>query len=714
MAGQLIISLSFVASLNFFVQADLLDNLNFTRTKTAQYDELYNDGLYAYNLKNYSAAVKYFEQAIADYRQQNEVKLHCRSTCAEKFRKSLGFRNVGAVLKDIELEYFRFTIFSRKCTQVCREKYLGKRAAVSPRVDEDFKFRRAYSYLHFAYYKTGQIIKGARAAYTFLETSPDDQFMLDNMKYYKSLPIVTDDLMISFEPMLHQEKYFKAVKFYEEQKFELAVEGFEETLKEYYKAYERCKLMCEEKRESNKMLGRSGLYGVYVDVLSCRAQCPIELATVKGHTVDKYLARHYNYLQMSYWKAGQTLKAAECATTYLLLDPDDDNMIDNLKYFRWYSKANGEQIQARKEVIDYYREVTLESRLLHLAVMYTDEDNMAFSDELFEDADAPDSEEDKKDKGLQIAEDLVEGEDSDYSAIRLSGLGPARSPSEIRPIQEKLKEGKYQNAVVTMTEDKLNGSNRFVADQFISEEECKTLMDLARTAKLGDGYNDRSMPDGKPFSFTEQETFEGVTPVSAAKAIMQGKVDIEPVDLYLNSSERMRDFVEDYFQLETPLYFSYSHLVCRTSLPGSKEKQHISHPVHSDNCLLHHDGPGTCPKRSPAFTWRDYSALLYLNEDFEGGEFIFTHPNETIQAAVKPKCGRMVGFSAGVENLHGVLGVEGRRCAVALWFTMRVKHDEMSRWEAKKLVRQAKEKMVGKENLQQQFAKPDIQSHAEL
>ena len=46
---------------------------------------------------------------------------------------------------------------------------------------------------------------------------------------------------------------------------------------------------------------------------------------------------------------------------------------------------------------------------------------------------------------------------------------------------------------------------------------------------------------------------------------------------------------------------------------------------------------------------------------------------------MKPKCGRLVGFSAGKENMHGVTAVtKGRRCAVALWFTMDAEHKESS------------------------------------
>ena len=34
---------------------------------------------------------------------------------------------------------------------------------------------------------------------------------------------------------------------------------------------------------------------------------------------------------------------------------------------------------------------------------------------------------------------------------------------------------------------------------------------------------------------------------------------------------------------------------------------HISHPIHSDNCVLKFNGENvTCAKEFPAYTWRDY------------------------------------------------------------------------------------------------------------
>ena len=56
---------------------------------------------------------------------------------------------------------------------------------------------------------------------------------------------------------------------------------------------------------------------------------------------------------------------------------------------------------------------------------------------------------------------------------------------------------------------------------------------------------------------------------------------------------------------------------------------------------------------------------------------------------MNPKCGRLVGFSAGKENMHGVLAVTGgKRCAVALWFTLDPEHKEASFPEAEEILRQ--------------------------
>ena len=151
--------------------------------------------------------------------------------------------------------------------------------------------------------QNGQPLNAARAAYTFLEKHPRDDTMLDNMKYYKQMRQVTDDKIVSYEPVVHQEHYFAGAKLYERGYWQEAIGEFEVALKEYYQAHSRCQMLCEEEAERNQILGRGGLFGVHVSVIECRTKCPESLVTVKGSKVPSYLARHYNYLQMSYFKS---------------------------------------------------------------------------------------------------------------------------------------------------------------------------------------------------------------------------------------------------------------------------------------------------------------------------------------------------------------------------------------------------------------------------
>lgn len=154
----LAITLVFLNFLGFLVNADLTDDLNLTRVKTAQYDELYTDATYAYNLKDFCTSAKKFDQALADYKHENKVKIHCREKCYKKFQESLGQRHIQFLLEDIEVEYFRLTVYSRRCTQRCVHKYLGQRSHVTKRIKTEFETRRLYQFLHFAYYKVGLII----------------------------------------------------------------------------------------------------------------------------------------------------------------------------------------------------------------------------------------------------------------------------------------------------------------------------------------------------------------------------------------------------------------------------------------------------------------------------------------------------------------------------------------------------------------------------
>ncbi|XP_018578753.1 prolyl 3-hydroxylase 1 [Anoplophora glabripennis] len=235
------------------------------------------------------------------------------------------------------------------------------------------------------------------------------------------------------------------------------------------------------------------------------------------------------------------------------------------------------------------------------------------------------------------------------------------------------------NFRVTMTEKQLRGQKRFVSDGLATEKECRFLIRLAKMfAKPGDGY------DGQKSPHTVMEKFEGITLTRVLFLVYFRLLKSDHLDLYLRLTEDVKKMVTDYFKLKEKLYFSYTQIVCRSAFPDSPtNRTDFSHEIHADNCNLLKDGK--CEKIPPAYTWRDYSAILYLNSEFEGGEFIFSSDQKgaQLQSVIKPKCGRTVAFSSGSENLHGVKAVKkGSRCAIGIWFTHNEKHADEDRWIA--------------------------------
>lgn len=81
-------------------------------------------------------------------------------------------------------------------------------------------------------------------------------------------------------------------------------------------------------------------------------------------------------------------------------------------------------------------------------------------------------------------------------------------------------------------------------------------------------------------------------------------------------------------------------------------------PCHTDN-----SNPDGSRHSTP---WRDFSSIVYLNDDYEGGELYFTAQDRIL----KPRKGMLVAFSAGYHHEHGVLKVtRGRRITMPAFYT---------------------------------------------
>uniref|UniRef100_A0A6Q2Z539 procollagen-proline 3-dioxygenase n=1 Tax=Esox lucius TaxID=8010 RepID=A0A6Q2Z539_ESOLU len=611
------------------------------------FDLLYNNAVEAFYRSEYEDVVRFMEGALSSYAEVRQSKVRCRIGCQDQHR----FDSVST-----DLQFFDVVLKRASCQNECIEEKVGTQSMhkVSEDVIQDFNRRIPYNYLQLAYQKLKHSDKAAAAAHTYFQANPEHVEMDQNLEQYKALEGTDLDHFVDREARPHQRSFSAGVKLYDSGDYEGAIAMFEEALQEYYKADVECRALClgpQRFEEQDHLLYRYSLSELISDhftqVLYCEHECVRDLAVRPGRLspMENYLPLHYDYLQFAYFQS-ECPHALECAQSYLLFHEADDFMTDNVEY---YQETLGRDLRPRENAEWYLRRHKLETELLvigseNLRVEFTEgmQDNML------------------PNRCVCVSLSLC------VCVCLCVCVGGPLVYDNVQLVQDSLA---------------LNGSQRVLLDNVLTVEECAELKHLTVTM-AGDGYRGKTSPH------TPNERFEGATVLKALQYGYEGRVPLKSARLFYDVSERARRVIESYFLLNSTLHFSYTHLVCRTAITGQQDHRNdLSHPIHADNCLLDPEA-NECWKEPPAYTYRDYSALLYLNGDFEGGEFIFTEMDaKTVTAQVKPKCGRMVGFSSGGENPHGVRAVtRGQRCAVAMWFTLDPLFRELERLQADEVI----------------------------
>ena len=122
-------------------------------------------------------------------------------------------------------------------------------------------------------------------------------------------------------------------------------------------------------------------------------------------------------------------------------------------------------------------------------------------------------------------------------------------------------------------------------------------------------------------------------------------------NLVVDSAIRMRDIINYNDTCTNLLYAEYPQF--------AKWDPGWELPPHCDNC----EPDGITPNTSP---WRSHGGVIYLNDNFEGGEIFYPKLNKEI----KPKPGMMVIHPAGLPYLHGIKKVSVRvRHTISVFFT---------------------------------------------
>ncbi|MCI4374726.1 hypothetical protein PGIGA_G00009060 [Pangasianodon gigas] len=645
------------------------------------YDELYYRGVRAYFTKDWEKAAEYIELSISTREALRKTRRKCHDACSTAGDEIVSRldREKGSNWDLWALDWIQQ---QAECIRFCLGRAVtpAGQLPVSSDIEYEFGTRNAYNFLQLIYYELSKPRKAAAAAHTFFMANPSHLEMRNNIEKYRRMPGVTEDAFEDRERELekHWEDYDAAVTAESSSDWALAVKRWKECVNETLKQTDECRAQCvvASQRLPEETDSTEGAYekaaALSLSLLACKQSCVALVSTRPGRISphEDFLPMQLEHLHIAQYKAGDLKGAVQTLRSLLLFYPKDNETLSNLQL---YSESLEGDTEAQttgpsQEISNYISRALAEKKLLYFGVENLD--FKFFDPDLWTPEDiVPESlRESWRAEREQLIEKLKEGEkvlEVDDSGFYAGGPVP------------------LVGVTITMDDEALNGTNRVVFDGVLSQSECDTVMQLARiAASVGDGYKGRRSPH------TPHEKFEGLTVLRAFKLAQDGMLNQSDAKLLHEIGERARILIHSYFRSHSALYFSYTHLVCRSAIPGHQEgRLDLSHPVHVDNCILE---PETrqCWREAPAFTHRDLSAILYLNDDFEGGELFFTDRDaKTITARVKPSCGRLVGFTSGPVNPHGVTAVTaGRRCALALWFTTEKHHRDMEREEAEAML----------------------------
>lgn len=649
-------------------------------------DLLYADGLRAYAAGAWAPAVALLREALRSRVALGRARRDCQERCAAEPGAALpallaAAPGPGAARGAWEPLLLRAALRRAECLTQCAARRLGPGGAARLRVGstlrDAFRRREPYNYLQRAYYQLKKLDLAVAAAHTFFVANPTHLQMQEDMAKYRRMPGVRPQSFRDLETPSYWAAYDTGLELLGRQEAGLALPRLEEALQESLAQMESCRAGCEgpeeqQREEEEEGTGsQGGLYeaiaGHWIRVLQCRQRCVGDTATRPGRSfpVPDFLPSQLRRLHEAHAQVGNLSQAVENVRSVLLFYPEDEAAKKALDQYQAQLGEPRPGLGPREDIQRFVLRSLGEKKQLYYAMEHL---GASFKDP------------DPWTPAAFIPEALRQKLREDQE----------KRPWDHEPPQPKplthwkdvlLLEG------VTLTQDarQLNGSERAVLDGLLTPAECGVLLQLAKdAAEAGarSGYRGRRSPH------TPHERFEGLTVLKAAQLARAGAVGSQGAQLLLEVSERVRTLTQAYFSPERPLHLSFTHLVCRSAIEGEQaQRMDLSHPVHADNCVLDPD-TGECWREPPAYTYRDYSGLLYLNDDFQGGDLFFTEPNAlTVTAQVRPRCGRLVAFSSGGENPHGVWAVtRGRRCALALWHTWAPEHREQEWTEAKELL----------------------------
>ncbi|XP_028268608.1 endoplasmic reticulum protein SC65 [Parambassis ranga] len=346
-------------------------------------DSAYSYALEQYAEQNWAESLKFLELSLRLHRLLRDSEAFCSLNCSSVRRDN------DSLHDDSSLRVVRHILLRAACLKKCKGDFPVFKLTY-PRRDllETFEKRIPYRYIQYAYYQLNNLEKAVAAAHTFLKKNPNDPHLTKNMNYYKTLFDV-EEYLIDHEEQPYESVFLKSVTLYNSGDFSSSARNMEQAITQYFEIYSLCLGGCEGSYEITEFKDfYPTMADLYMEVLKCKVKCEDQLTpNVGGFFVEKFVATMYHYLQFSYYKLNDVKNAAPCAASYMLFDPKDQVMQQNVAYYHFYREQWGLQeidFEPRPEALRYFNQTTKQKEMLEFALNYlqTDDEDVVSPEEM--------------------------------------------------------------------------------------------------------------------------------------------------------------------------------------------------------------------------------------------------------------------------------------------------------------------------------------------
>ncbi|XP_056406315.1 cartilage-associated protein [Hyla sarda] len=351
---------------------------SYPRDELMPLESAYKYGLDQYSNENWPETVNYLEISLRLYRLLRDSEAFCNLNCSTAQlntgpRADNQTEPLGRFTDFAELKVFGDVLMRAQCLKRCKQGLPAFRQSQPSRETmEEFNSREPYKFLQYAYFKMNNLPKAIAAAHTFLLLHPDDEMMKRNMAYYKSMPD-TEAHIQDLETKTYESLFIRAVRAYNGENWRTSISDMEMALPDFFKTFQECIAACEGSREVKEFKDfYQSVADHYIEVLQCKLSCENTLTPViGGYVVNKFVATMYHYLQFAYYKLNDVRNAAPCVASYLLFDPDDDVMKQNMVYYQYHMEKWGlseENFKPRPEAALYFNITSKQKELYEFAL----------------------------------------------------------------------------------------------------------------------------------------------------------------------------------------------------------------------------------------------------------------------------------------------------------------------------------------------------------